>query len=174
MRVAHGWKGLSLRLLGCWPCRTTVVALSLLAMLSQLTQCPKTLHSWHVFPGGFWCLHAYVPNLNFDKMLCVLACQAYLKKVQTSNRFWRTSFRRAMTKIERPCLQHVLWVHGLCSCPMLCLSHRWAEDKADRWKPEHGFAVRRSRRKKNYPLRLPRLTYTFNRTSRCLCHQLLC
>ena len=31
-----------------------------------------------------------------------------LKKVQTSNRFWRTVFGRALTKIECPCLQQVL------------------------------------------------------------------
>ena len=46
------------------------------------------------------------------------------------------------------------------------------EMKVHRWHCR--FAVRRSIRKKNYPLHLPRLTYLANRMSRSLCHQLLC
>ena len=57
-----------------------------------------------------------------------------LKKMQTSNiilfaLLWNI-FRRDVTKIERPCLQRLLWVHGL-RFPMLCLSWHWVEDKAD-------------------------------------------
>ena len=170
----HG-KGLNFECRGCWPCRTTMTTRSLSATLSRLTLRLQTSCEWHVLIPAI-----SLPFCFFCRCFCLKTrCwQDYLKKVQTSNRisfilFWN-KFQKGTDKDRASASTTFAVSSWFCvSCPMLCLGQRWVQDKADSDAPEHGFAVRRSRRRWNCPSQLPWLKSFANRTSRCLCHQLL-
>ena len=175
MGVAHRWKGLSLDVSAValagrqwwlevcrqrfpdWPCAFKHCALDVFS--SQPYHC----HSSFVF---FWHFHLQTVR---DRII------------------WRRC--RPQTEFRSCCFGAVLRgavLYNMCcefmvcvSCPMRCLGQRYktlTRQSRQWWKPEHGFPVRRLRRRSRtkWNVMRMRLTYTVNSRSRCLCHQLLC
>ena len=113
--------------IGCWlSCRNAVGAVS-------FQQKGKSLSFW------IWAPRSH--TMSSDKDLFFVHSEIHF---QPSLDFWSLAFHR----IEHPCLQHVLWVSWfafMCNAvPQSTLSRRQSRQ---RWKPEHGFPVRRLRRR---------------------------
>ena len=179
MQVAHGWKGLSFN----------VAAVDLAGRQWWLEVCWQCFPNWpsapkHCTPDMYFleAFDAYM--LMFRTWTLIRACQAYLKKVHTSNGislilFWN-KFQKGNDKVQKS-----VRIYNMCcefivlrSCAMLCLSWRWVEDKqsSEWWKPVYVklkacFALRPSRRTsqtKSNAMRM-RSTYSANSRSCCWC-----